>query len=1005
MSGRKWSWCFWLLLGWWLLSGPGMTATPENGRDPATAKEPAEKNVILLHNYQMSEMSEFNRALLDTLELDPQVRIFHEYIDVIQHREPEYPRRLAEILALKYRNSGKIALIICSDNESLYFMLKEGRTWLPDTPLLACYINSTPERFKTNRQMVIVRHPWALADTVLAAAKLYPDANKLVVLETGDPERYFSAREEILVQSDGLSAVFRTEVVNLDQPGGWNRAKEKIDRQTIVIMVSFFPIQLYSGRKAEELKNFLTALPVPVFNLQRTGTDLGMAGGKIADPEATGRLTGELGLQIMAGKKVQSQLGPAMFVFNYPILRKYHCNLDNLPADSLLLNQPIHVIMKSWLPWAGLALVLEAVLILCLFLLYRKSRRAHRELQSGARQWRSLTENLPDIIFRIDRRGTIQYINHNVETQFGMRVKDIIGKTARALGTPCPEDYRQELLSIFQHGRSLTRELNVDTPFGNVVIESRLIPEHDDNGDIVNVLGISRDVTAQKTAIRELALYQFVIASTGLPIMILKPNGRISYANSAAIEMCGGDAGGLKGLMLDTLNFRFDQHNSAESLLRAVTAKRHLRLDATFQPNERKVLTLSMIFNCIQLESEDYICLFIQDITSHKLFQEELTQAKERAEKSDRLKSAFLANVSHEIRTPLNGILGFAELLKYAEPDDPDRQKYINIIYESGNALLKIIEDILDISKIESGQIKTTATDFDLTKLLDEIYRLFEHRIGSSQPPKVALYLHLPEFAAAGGIPVRTDEGRLRQIISNLVANAVKFTPKGSVEIGCRATAETLDIYVRDSGIGIPPEKRELIFEPFRQADDSIARNYGGTGLGLAIAASYAKLLGGRITLESEVGRGSTFTLTIPRGSNMALPTATPSLPQANCQWPGRKVLVAEDDYTSFLFINKIIADTGATVVHVESGKEAVRQCIADRSISAVLMDVRLPDLDGWEATSRIKATRPHLPVIIETASALSQDQERAAACGSDAFLTKPIRKEELLSALTKFFV
>jgi len=965
-------------------------------------------NIIIFHNFHAENraVSEFRQSVADVIQRKHNIKIFHEYLDTALHQEAEYPKYLASTLEVKHRELSSIDLIICPDDASLNFMLNEGKNWAPKAQLLACNITTDPESLKkSSRNVVIIRHPCAIADTAVEAARIYPEANKLLLLEDRNLNQPDVFKSEIQLQMEGLRSIFQVETLNISGPNAKDELKSKLDDKTIAIFVSFFPFpNFHIKNTAHDLNALFSGLPKPVFVIQQTLLPGGVVGGKVPDLRATGILVGETALYMLAGKQVRSMAGPSIFVFDSKVMKKFKIKTSMLPAGSIILNQPPGRNIIDWLPWLGLTFVIESLLILCLFMLYRKSHHAGEELQASTRQWRSLTENLPDIIFRLDRDGEILYINHNVEQIMNIKVEDIIGKTARSSEHPIADEYRNEVLSIFEHGRPMTKEVTLETCRGPLVLESRLIPEHDSSGNIVSVLGISRDVTKRKTATRELTIHQFIVASTKLPIILLKPNGRINYANTAATEMFGGDAGGIKGRSVDNMSLVFNQYNNIDALLKAVISKRHLSLEAEFIPDQRPKRTLTLIFNCLQLENEEFICLFVQDITSQKHAQEELTAAKERAEKSDRLKSSFLANVSHEIRTPLNGILGFAELLKYADNDDPDRKKYIDIIYESGNTLLQIIEDILDISKIESGQIKVNLTDFNLTKLLNEVYQLFQHKIVTASG-KIQLHLRLPSFAEdEAGIPVRTDEIRLRQILNNLISNAIKFTPEGAVEIGCRVSGEYLELYVRDTGIGIPKEKQKLIFEPFRQADDTISRTYGGTGLGLAIAASYAKLLNGHITLESEPGRGSTFSLVIPRGSDIAIPIDHGDRKLHNCKWPDRKVLVAEDDYTSFLFINKIITDTGAQVIHVESGKEAIRQCIADRSINAVLMDVRLPDVDGWEATSKIKATRPHLPIIIETANALSQDREKSAACGSDAFLTKPIRKEDLLATLAKFF-
>lgn len=395
-----------------------------------------------------------------------------------------------------------------------------------------------------------------------------------------------------------------------------------------------------------------------------------------------------------------------------------------------------------------------------------------------------------------------------------------------------------------------------------------------------------------------------------------------------------------------------------------------------------------------------------RDIEERKKIEEELIKAKNKAEESDRLKSAFLANMSHEIRTPMNGILGFANLLNEKETTPLQRRDYAEIINQNSNILLKIIDDILDIAKIEAGQLKIVERPCYLDQLMYDQYLLFKTLVEKREDKSLHLNLKLPEFKIENQIIA--DQARLSQVLSNLLSNAVKFTDKGQIEFGyILESPEQLKFFVKDTGIGLSPDKFDMIFDRFRQADESRARRYGGTGLGLTISSNLVWLMGGNIWVESELGKGSVFYFTIPykpyqeRVLYSAMPTSESN--SLLFDWKDKLILIAEDEIINYQYLYELLKTTNATIIHARNGKEAIDLCKENDKIDLVLMDIKMPEVNGYIATREIKKIRPNLPVIAQTAYAMEEEISQCKEAGCDEYISKPINSHKLLQLINNF--
>ncbi|HEX2970205.1 MAG TPA: response regulator [Bacteroidales bacterium] len=493
-------------------------------------------------------------------------------------------------------------------------------------------------------------------------------------------------------------------------------------------------------------------------------------------------------------------------------------------------------------------------------------------------------------------------------------------------------------------------------------------------------------------------------------VIYVDSSGRITAANTAAERITGYTLEEMQDMPFFSpgpwLNINDDgsfvkcQAHPASMALRSGVSVKEKVMGIQNTRSDRFVwMLVSAIPQFRQNASEPYqVFTTFTDISQLKKAEIELIEAKKKAEESDRLKSAFMANMSHEIRTPMNGILGFADLLKTPELSGESQKMYIEAITQSGKRMLDIINDLIDISRIEAGQTEIRKENTDIPVLLRELILFFR-----PEADKKGIYLRsqneLPEESSL----LITDKTKLAQVITNLIKNALKFTPRdGLIEAGCRLYDEhSMLIYVKDSGMGIRKDLQGKIFERFRQGDGADMQE--GVGLGLAISKAYVEMLGGNIGIDSEPGRGSVFFFTLPLTSE-----AHPKTTKAEEYHPepevvsGQCILVAEDDDLSYTLLKEALSRVNIVTCRAKTGKEAVDLVKTKDNISLILMDIRLPEMNGMDATREIKALRPEIPVIAQSAYISQADIKSALDAGCDDYITKPVDIRLLLNKIAR---
>lgn len=376
------------------------------------------------------------------------------------------------------------------------------------------------------------------------------------------------------------------------------------------------------------------------------------------------------------------------------------------------------------------------------------------------------------------------------------------------------------------------------------------------------------------------------------------------------------------------------------------------------------------------------------------------------AEESDKLKSAFLANMSHELRTPMNAIIAFSNFLREPELNEEKRNEYLDHITSAGDSLLRLIDDIIDIAKIESKQLKLFIQPTNLNRLTFEIFKVFDE-LRSKEKKEHIRFSH--RYDNEFNYIINTDSQRLKQVLTNLVENAFKYTDKGGIEIGFRTNNQSVTFFVTDTGVGIPRDKLDVIFNRFYQLNHLKDRRAGGTGLGLAICKNLVKLLGGQILVESEPGKGSTFSIVIPVESikkqinpGFKINDKKSNVINNSYNWRDITILVAEDEDLNYKVLDTCLARTNAQIIRAKDGATAVEICKNQR-IDLVLMDIQMPGMDGYEATQEIKRMNNRTPVIAQTSFAMSGEKERCLQAGCDDFITKPLNINILLDKIQHY--
>ncbi|MBN1180985.1 MAG: PAS domain S-box protein [Bacteroidales bacterium] len=638
-----------------------------------------------------------------------------------------------------------------------------------------------------------------------------------------------------------------------------------------------------------------------------------------------------------------------------------------------------------------------------------------QNLKESQEKYLSLYNNSPDMYFSIDKdEHTILECNNTLLVSAGYDRIELVGKPLYELiDQENIEDVKAALTEYIASGYLKNNEFMLRTRHGiKLSVNMKISAAKGPNGEVQYYVLSCRDITEKKIVSNILRKkeQEFKVLIENTPDIIARFNKKLKciYVNPAIEKELGILQKDMIGRTIHEIEIPKHTAKKMEDALKSVF-QHGIEMDIEFSVpvSDQEVKTLySRIVPEFSDESEvESVLSITRDISEFKRIQKELLSSKTKAEKSDKLKSAFLANMSHEIRTPMNAIIGFSELLGARDLSRNQQMQYINLIQSSGNNLLRLIDDIIDIAKIEAGELSIRKTECHIGQIMWELYYTYEEAFSASSVNPVEFRLNIPDSASSDEII--SDPARLKQILSNLITNAMKFTDEGYIEIGYRfVTKNKVEFFVRDTGVGIEKEYLDIIFDRFRQIDNTLSRKHGGTGLGLTISKNMVKLLGGEIKVHSEIDKGSEFKFSIPIGTKIKEPPIKmePKVVVNNDfpNWENKVILIAEDEDTNFTFLKEVLNRTNAYLLRAKTGTEAI-ELFKRNSIDIILMDIKLPEKNGLLATKEIRRKSNTVPIIAQTAYAMEEDREKCIQAGCNDYITKPIKQGILISALSKY--
>lgn len=615
-----------------------------------------------------------------------------------------------------------------------------------------------------------------------------------------------------------------------------------------------------------------------------------------------------------------------------------------------------------------------------------------------------LMDNIPGLAYRckLDKDWTMLFMSRGCKMLTGYDPEEFIDSLIIKYGEIIHPEDRQKVwegvIKSVPQKRSFIVEFRIITKEGKVkhVWERGKVVNR---GDEEYIEGVIFDITERKKAEIDLKLseekYRLLIQNQNDLIVKVDQLGRFLYVSQTYCKTFGRTDSELLNTNFMPMVHEDDQEQTAKAMS-----------TLRFYPHTCYVEQRAMTANgwrwfawsdkAILNEANEIIEIIGvgRDITERKIIEFELVKAKEKAEESDKLKSAFLANMSHEIRTPMNGLIGFSELISQPGLQEDERLKYAEIINSSCNQLLKIVNDLIDISQIETKQVIIRKEIFDINTLIDELEEFFRPQVLNKN------LRFISKKQSPRAIFISSDKTKLRQVLTNLLSNAIKFTQSGAISFGYTIEDAVIRFFVSDTGKGIPLKFHAMIFDRFRQIDNE-NWEYGGTGLGLSIARAYVENLGGKMSLISEPDKGSEFYFTISLDASSDSEKSKNLVSHNSFCLNGETILVAEDEKINFQLMKTILIKAGAEVLHASTGFEAIEIVQSGKyNISMILMDIKMPGLSGSDALLEIKKTNPEIPVIACTAYAQTEEASMFFALGFKGYIPKSINRQNLLSII-----
>ena len=624
------------------------------------------------------------------------------------------------------------------------------------------------------------------------------------------------------------------------------------------------------------------------------------------------------------------------------------------------------------------------------------------KVKSSEFKYRNLFNNIPLGIFTVHNNGYIESINQSMVKILGSpSAKKSIKFNLFELSTLKGTELLKDLNTCFKTGESFCKIYNYTSVWGkSTYVKGQIFPAEKDNFE--NALVIIEDYTIQKEKELQLRILSEGVNNSPASVVVTNAKGEISFVNKQFIKSTGYTLDEVRGRTSAILKSDFHTDKFYSELWDTINSGNYWTGEFLNKKKNGTLFWESIMISSLKNEKGEisHFMAIKEDITEKKAVEEKLKLAKEKAEEADLLKSSFLANMSHEIRTPLNAIMGFSSLISDYDIKSNESAKYLDIIQTNGKQLLNIIDDVLFVSKLHVNQIKIYASVFIIDHLLKELQINFTKELELFEEKEIELKIEVSEKVEIEKI--ETDKSKLNQILTKLIRNAIKFTSKGKISFGYELNDNNeIIFFTKDDGIGISEEKQKIIFQKFRQVDDSDTRQFGGNGLGLSIVKGLIDLLKGKLWVESEEGKGANFYFTIPL-EIIKKKKKKKKTSKRKLKWKKKTILIVDDVIESILLIKEILKPSGIKIITASNGIEAIEKFNSNSKINLVLMDIQLPQLNGLETATKIKAKKD-IPIIAQSAYLQQEYEKQCKAIGCNEFIQKPINADELMLMLENY--
>ena len=991
------------------------------------------KQILLLGSYNsrfptFMQQIEGVKSVLNT----PDIYIDVEFMDSKRFPDSTTYYLFYQSISNKIKTIKKYDAIIATDDNAFDFCLRYQQTLFKDTPIIFCSVNNINrgKQQDKNPNVCGIIETVPIRETLELMLKLFPDKKTLYAIFDSTVSGQMDYKTFLANSANMPSYTFKSIDLSKLTFNEYAIELRKIPADVPVLLIAAFLDKTHATVDFNESLSILNNnLKAPLFHLWEHGLGNGVFGGRIISQYEQAKTAATLVKKILDGTPISSlkviDECPTTYMFDYNQLTRYGIRKKQLPPESIIINQPHALLRENYKIATTTLIVFLCLLALIIALLFNikkrkaieKKLRKHNEtikklnnellisqesIIKESNKFRALFRNHNSVKLLIDpENGRIFDANKAATAFYGWSLDELKLMRITQIDTNS-ESTTMHHLEIVNYSNQRRTEYKHRLANGNIIdveVFSSRVTIDDKN----YVYSLIHDISDKKVFEHKSIILSRAVEQTPLAISVTNKNGVIEYINPAFTIITGITQDEVVGKVSKGFNIcksPQSPYNSKWKLLQAGNTWSN-EMEYTKKTGEKRWIsfTVSPIFDKNN-ELVEYVRT-IEDITEKRKMLNELINAKEKAEESNKLKTEFLQNMSHEIRTPMNGIIGFSDLLSDKTITKEKRSEYVDIVQKCCHQLLHIIDDILEISRLNSKQVSISKEQFYLKGFLKDIYSVFEKK-PRCQTVKTNLYINNLDDLDV----VETDKTKLYNILNNFLNNAIKFTNEGFIEFGCNVEPTQIEFYVRDTGIGISEKNIEKVFNRFEQEEKEISMKQGGLGLGLSISKENAKLLNGNITVRSEKGIGSTFYLTIPNSivCNKSLGTSHNSMSTLNSSKNKATILVAEDEETNFLYLSTILANNpNIELIHAPNGQVAVDICLKNHNISLILMDIKMPIMNGYDATRIIRMENPNIPIIAITAYSSAVDKGFAQKCGCNDFLSKPFNRNKFIDLINNY--